>query len=374
MHVLIPALHRPVKPTGVCRHAVNLAECLAAIDHIEYVTLLIGKWQRAYFERSFNLNASKTRLIDVDIKNSSLNRNQWFLLGLPDLAARIKPDIVHMSFPFPFIRRWFEMPVISTVHDLYPYKFPENFGYPQVLFNQLFLQQCVRSSDGIVCVSKCTLADLEAYFPKITKEKPARIVYNSVNFNGIKPTIPRTLQTYSEKSFLLTVAQHRKNKNLDLLIQVYSRLLIEKKISHATQLLIVGSPGPETSHLTELIDSLKLTEKVLFLSGLEDGELRWLYENAELFVIPSSAEGFCLPLAEALALACPAVCSDIPILREVGSSKCRYFQLGPQGEQNLLDAIAAELSLDSHKREIDTRFSKEKIAQQILDFYQSFKR
>ena len=45
MHILIAALHRPTKPTGVCRHAVNLAQCLADTDEVDKVTLVIGAWQ-----------------------------------------------------------------------------------------------------------------------------------------------------------------------------------------------------------------------------------------------------------------------------------------------------------------------------------------
>ena len=70
MHVLIPVLHRPTKPTGVCRHAVNLAHCLADTDYVDRITLIIGGLQQAYFERSINLETSKIQLIIADIKKS----------------------------------------------------------------------------------------------------------------------------------------------------------------------------------------------------------------------------------------------------------------------------------------------------------------
>ncbi|MEO1510281.1 MAG: glycosyltransferase, partial [Cyanobacteria bacterium J06633_23] len=116
-----------------------------------------------------------------------------------------------------------------------------------------------------------------------------------------------------------------------------------------------------------------LEDQVLFLSGLSDGELRWLYENASLFVIPSATEGFCLPLVEALTLACPAVCSDIPIFREVGSSQCRYFSLAHRDSSHLADAMTTALSDASCQTQTtDNRFSKSTISQQLLDFYRLF--
>ena len=372
MNVLIPVLHRPSKPTGVCRHAANLAKCLADIDRVSHITLVVGEWQREYFEQSFNLNSPKIQLVSIDIKNSSLSRNQWFIFGLPKLAHQLRSDIIHLSFPLPFVRQWFKAPLVSTIHDLYPYECPENFGYPQVWFNQIFLRQCVYNSDGLICVSKCTLESLEKYFPQVKKIKQTAVIYNVVDFAGIEPKVPRQLGTDSFNPFLLTVAQHRKNKNLDLLIQAYGTLLHDGRLQPTTRLLLVGSPGPETNHLTHLVQTLKLDSQVLFLSGLEDGELRWLYENASLFVISSSTEGFCLPLVEALTLACPVVCSDIPIFREVGSLRCRYFSLNDSPVLGLSKAIAASLSDQKLKSEsLDLRFSKEDVAQHLLNFYGS---
>ena len=366
MHVLIPALHRPIKPTGVCRHAVNLAQCLAATADVSRVTLVIGKWQRAYFNDAFQLDSAKIQLVEVDIKNSSLARNRWFLWGLPQLANRLNPDRIHMSFHFPFVRRWFNSPIVATIPDLYPYECPENFGYPRVWFNQLFLQQCIRNSDGLTCVSNCTLDALKDYFPMVKDTKKATVVYNVVDFEGVDAQLPQ--QVSLDNPFLMTVAQHRKNKNLDLLIRAYGTL--HRRDQLQAKLLIVGSSGPETESLTQLVTELNLEKQVLFLSGLSDGELRWLYEHASLFVIPSATEGFCLPLVEALTLDCPAVCSDIPIFREVGSSKCHYFSFDHQKTMPLANAMASALcDTVQEMQTVDNRFSKPTISKQLLDFY-----
>ena len=371
MHVLIPALHRPIKPTGVCRHAANLAHCLADLDSVNRITLLIGQWQTAYFEQSFQFESSKVQLVSVDIKNSSLARNWWFMFGLPQLSKQLKPDIIHMSFPFPFVRQWFEFPIVATIHDLYPYEYPENFGYPQVWFNQLFLRQCIKNSDGLSCVSKCTLEALEQYFSEIKQTKQSEVIYNFVDFTGISPKPPNQLKD-DTAPFLLTVAQHRKNKNLDLLIQSYRDLLDNHSLPAETKLIIVGSSGPETEKLFDLVQTFKLKAKVTFLSGLGDEELRWLYEHAELFIIPSSTEGFCLPLVEALTLTCSVVCSDIPIFREVGSADCSYFQLNKHSIRNLSQAITYALSKDIKKSvSSNQKFSKNKVSQKIIALYNS---
>ncbi|MEL7332543.1 MAG: glycosyltransferase family 1 protein [Cyanobacteria bacterium J06560_2] len=371
MHVLIPALHRPSRPTGVCRHAANLAHCLADTEQVSQVTLLVGRWQEGYFQSLLPPASDKIKLHYVDIKNSSISRNLWFLSGLPKLTNSLRPDIVHMSFPLPFLNSRFQAPVVSTIHDLYPYECPENFGKARATFNKLFLKQNIASSDGLCCVSEITQNKLEEYFAGIGNKKPVEVVYNYVDFSGTEPKAPEHFESSPAPTFMMSVAQHRKNKNLDWLIQAYSSLQTAGQIDSQTRLVIVGSAGPESENLHTLVETLKLQSKVSFLSALDDSELCWLYQNSELFVIPSSTEGFCLPLVEALASNCKVVCSDIPIFREVGSSACTYFDIDAQQPiQKLEGAIASALSSSSTVPiSASEQFSKEYVARQLLSFY-----
>lgn len=368
MHVLIAALHRPVKPTGVCRHAVNLALCLADKPEVTKITIVIGAWQQNYFDTAFNLDSNKIETIAVKIKNSSVRRNLWFLWGLPKLANNCKPDIVHLSFPFPIFTTKFKVPVVSTIHDLYPYEYPENFGFPQVWFNRLFLKQCIQNSDGLSCVSQVTRDKLKFYFPHLEGDRQIEVIYNYVDFKNIRPQTPK--QFPQDNPFLLSVAQHRQNKNLDLLIKAYSSLLKEQKLSSNTNLIIVGASGPETENIRSLIDNLDLKNKVILLSAIADAELCWLYQHCQVFIMPSSTEGFCLPLVEALQFSDSIVCSDIPIFQEVGCDRCIYFSLDDNALENLTLAIVESLNnlpLQSHDRSI--KFTKGKVAKQYFDFY-----
>ncbi|MBW4560967.1 MAG: glycosyltransferase family 4 protein [Mojavia pulchra JT2-VF2] len=368
MHILIAALHRPTKPTGVCRHAANLARCLADTDKISKVTLVIGSWQKDYFESSFSLKSDKIAWVNVDIENRSVTRNIWFLSGLPKLAKQLHADLVHLAFPLPFFRQLLPCPVVATIHDLYPYEYPKNFGYPNVIFNQLFLRQCVNNSDGLSCVSKYTLERLKNYFPHIEQRKKTAVVYNYVDFSQVTPKVPNASNV--KLPFLLSVAQHRKNKNLDILIQAYYLLLKNHQIADLTQLIIVGSSGPETDNILNQIQALSLANRVLLMTSIDDDELCWLYNNCDLLVVPSSTEGFCLPLAEALYLACKVVCSDIPIFREIGNHNCTYFELQGDNSQNLAQAIINCLSKPDYDNNVsDQRFSKLKVSQQYLDLY-----
>ncbi len=375
MHILIPVLHRPDKPTGVCRHAANLARCLADISAVIQVTLVTGNWQKKYFKESFNLSSPKIEVVGIGIKNSSIARNRWFLFELPKVVKRFNPDLVHLSFPFPFLSSRFDCPVVSTLHDVYPYERPENFGFPQVWFNQLFLSQCIQNSDGIACVSKVTMAALETYFGTAIAQQKATVVYNYVDFSE---TASRPLQAAADITaqtpFILSVAQHRKNKNLDLLIQAYAALRQDGVLSSNTKLVVVGSSGPETEAIQQLIQTHSLQKQVRLLSSISDSELCWLYKHCQLFVIPSSTEGFCIPLVEALSLGAKAVCSDLPIFREVVGSNtgCEFFSLGGNGMQNLSQQIAHALDKPLNQTHMnDERFTKAAVSANYLTFYRS---
>lgn len=371
MHVLIAALHRPSKPTGVCRHASGLARCLASLDNVTQITLVIGEWQREYFESVFPLSSPKIKLIDIDIKNSSFSRNIWFVFGLPKLTKKLKPDLLHLSFPLPFIRAKFPCPVVTSIHDLYAYEFPENFGYLKANFNRFFFQRCLKESDGLTCVSQHTAERLSYHFPELENKKKINVTYNFVDFDDIEPQKPDFLPTEYSSPFILTVAQHRKNKNLDLLLLAYSQLIEEQCVPQSVSLILVGSTGPETPALLHLVRDLKLQKQVHWLSSISDSELQWLYQNSSLFVVPSATEGFCVPLAEALYFSCQCVSSDIPVLREIGENQCNYFKLEGDSVRNLKSAIAKSLLEGSAKilPSSEFKFSKSSAGQSYLKFY-----
>lgn len=341
MHILINALNRFSKPTGICRHATNIALSILDRPEIYKITLVIGTWQIDSFNSILPNSANgKIEFIFIKIRNNSLSRNFWFLFGLPKIVSDIAPDIVYLSFPIPFIKQFFATTVIATVHDLYPYELPENFGVVQSLFNRFFLKVCVEWADALVCVSQATKTSLLNYFPKIELYKRVEVIYNYIDFSDTCSVMPYCSIDIGNSPFLLCVAQHRKNKNIDKLLHAYSVLLKDNILSQEYFLVLVGSLGPETNRILTLVQELELTDRVFLLSGVSDSELRWLYENCNLFVIPSSKEGFCLPLIEALYFSCKVVCSDIPVLREIGDANCTYFQLeGDKTIDNLVESI-----------------------------------
>jgi len=346
MRVLISALSRFRRPSGICRHAANLAAALAKAPEISSIFLVVGDWQLEYF-RDLIGGDPRIDLMVVSSASHSLSRNLWYLFGLPEVARKCAADILHCSFPIPVLRRKFAARIVTTIHDLYPYDCPENFGFPAVWFNRAFLRQALNSSDGLVCVSHNTLSRLTLRFPSIRNRKAISVIPNYVAPKFKQLSSPVEL---CPTSFVLCVAQHRKNKNIGMLIEAFSELVRTRPQFAALALVVVGSTGPETGHLGEIAKSLLPPGRVKLVSGLSDAEIAWLYKNCELLVIPSAHEGFCLPLIEGINSKARVVCSDIPILREIGSDDCIYFDLN-SGASGLMVAMLGALTSEKPQHE-----------------------
>ena len=143
-----------------------------------------------------------------------MSRNRWYFNRLPKLAAQYEMDVVHLAYPAPLRRSAFDCPTVVTLHDMYPYDIPSNFGFPKMLFNRAILRQCLAAVDAVACVSNSTLRRLDIHAPGIALTK-AVTIYNSVDAGSpMSQTSP--LPDWGGEPFLLCVAQHRRNKNIVL--------------------------------------------------------------------------------------------------------------------------------------------------------------
>jgi glycosyltransferase involved in cell wall biosynthesis len=367
MKVLIAAASFSPNLSGLPRHAFNVARSLLQRPDISAVHLVIAPWQRciAQAER-FDADSRLTTHV-ADMKPTSLSRNLWYYRRLPKLAATLRVDVAHMTFPVPINSGAFTCPTVATLHDLYPYEIPDNFRFPQIVFNRLILRQCLRNADAIACVSEITKLRLKEYGLDDAWQKAIRI-YNCVapaSLHNITAPIP----SWRGEAFLFCVAQHRRNKNIPLLIEVFHRLLCIGQINPEMKLVVVGIPGPETSRIHALVSEYGLGERIHLLEGLSQAELHWCYARCEALVAPSITEGFGLPVAEALLSGCRVVCSDIPAFREVGGEYCRFVDLSKDAEEALGGAIVAALK-DPRRRPVALpQFSAPVIAEQYIDLY-----
>ncbi len=341
MKILIAVASFASNLSGVQRHGFNLARCLLLQPEISELHIVVAPWQRNLV-RTAGVHRDVRLVTHVaDTARGSISRNLWYYRGLPQLAAQLEVDLVHLSYPMPLDAAAFKCPTVVTLHDLYPYEIPMNFGFPKFIVNRLILRQCLRSADAIACVSDATLSRLGLYAPPSVWRKAIRI-HNCVEAEPLS-TNASPIPGWMHEPFLLSIAQHRRNKNIPLLINTFGSLLRSGRIASNSKLVVVGIGGPESSRINRLLADSGLSQCVHLLEGLSEPELQWCYLNSEVLVAPSITEGFGLPVAEGLLAGCRIVCSDIPAHREIGVANCRFVDLQGNAEEALADAIAVTL-------------------------------
>ena len=132
---------------------------------------------------------------------------------------------------------------------------------------------------------------------------------------------------------VLCVAAKRSHKNQQLLIEALGCLPGD------VVLALVGHDEGYGRELSETAARAGVSDRVRLLEGVPDGELEALWEAAACAAFPTIAEGFGLPVLEAMRRGVPVACSDIPVLREVAGGAARFFD--PADADAAAAAIAA---------------------------------
>jgi len=365
--ILVAAASYASNISGIQRHACNVVRCLLQQQDVSFVHLAIAPWQSKLVQAAGVKPNARLSTHIAEMTLSSLSRNLWHYRRLPELAAQLNVDLVHLTYPVPVDAAAFHCPTVVTLHDMYPYEIPMNFGFPKFIFNRLILKQCLRNVDAIACVSDITRLRLEEYSSAAVGRKGVRI-YNCVEAQPDCAS-QSPLPNWDGGPFLLCVAQHRRNKNLPLLIRAFDRLLRSGQVASNMKLVILGITAQDTRNIYKLVSTLRLRENICFLEGLSERELQWCYARCEAVVAPSLTEGFGLPVAEGLLAGCRIVCSDIPAHREVADGQCRFVALDRNAEMRFADAIVESLKVPKRNPAAFPQFSAQVLAKQYVSLY-----
>jgi glycosyltransferase involved in cell wall biosynthesis len=150
----------------------------------------------------------------------------------------------------------------------------------------------------------------------------------------------------SDTPFIVYVGKPTERRNLSSLIRAFGLLKKEKQFPH--KLLIVGANLPGTSPFRQVITELGLDADVVVLGYANHDEMVLVYNAADLFVYPSSYEGFGMPVLEAMACGTPLITLDNTAFPEFAGGVAHL--LPDARVETLADGIKAVLG-DSAWRE-----------------------
>jgi glycosyltransferase involved in cell wall biosynthesis len=127
-------------------------------------------------------------------------------------------------------------------------------------------------------------------------------------------------------------------------IEVLLRIVAAVRAARCSRIRLVRVGGPLTARQQALAERLGVTDAVRTLPFISREVLAAVYRRASLVLLPSSAEGFGLPVVEALACGTAVVASDLAVLREVGGSVAVYCPVGdvPAWCRVIVDLLSGE--------------------------------
>lgn len=189
---------------------------------------------------------------------------------------------------------------VVTIHDVYHLDHLDQFSPLKRLYAKSVIGRAIKTADQVITISHFSKSRLLRYFPEI--EHKIRVIHSGCDH--LLSVKPEPVQV--TKPFFLFVSNIKPHKNLPLLLEMM-------KGCKSHQLVVVGKGEYGLGPVTE-------------------GQLVWLYQNADALLFPSFYEGWGLPPLEAMSLGCPVLASHAASIPEACGAAALYYSPYDLGE------------------------------------------
>ena len=355
----------PGETGGTETYARSLLPALAARHTgLTFVAFVSGA---AADELGADAFGERVQVVPVGPGRGRVRRSAAEQLSLPKALRAHRIDLLH-SLGSTGPRRP-GIPSVLTLHDVIYATNPEAHTRLNRLGLRVLVPLAVRGADRIVAVSKAAAEDIRRVLGV-----PADRV--DVVYEGGRPIGPATPEPELRERFdlqsgpiVLSVSARRPHKNLERLLRAFADL------PAGPLLVLPGYPTSFEGELATQIDRLGLERRVRVFGWVSDRDLEGLYRAARCFVFPSLAEGFGLPVLEAMQRGVPVACSNASALPEVAGGAARYFDpldVNDMGRAitELLEDESLRTRLAEAGRERARMFSWERAADETAAIYQ----
>jgi glycosyltransferase involved in cell wall biosynthesis len=222
-----------------------------------------------------------------------------------------------------------------TVHDILFESHPEYFDRLFVFRSRLLVRHSVRKSADIFTVSDFSRRQITETF-RISLDK-VHTIHNGVDsakfFPGSEGREVAEKLGLEPGRYFLTVGRLEPRKNHANVLRAWARLKRPRP-----RLAIVGQRHFGYDEALNLIHTLQLESDVVVLEEISDGWLPAVYRNAKAFVYCSWAEGFGMPVLEAMASGIPVISSETTALPEICTDAALLVR--PENIEQISNAIS----------------------------------
>lgn len=200
-------------------------------------------------------------------------------------------------------------PMLVSIHDVLPLTHPTLFPPLFRWRSQVLFTLSMFRARRITTVSRTAEKEIVARYPSLAGR--IRQVTNGPSFNE---DVYFSQRPVPARRYVLAVGRIEARKNMPLLVRAFAEAAVP-----GVELIIVG----KTDHGDRFAEADR--PNVSHVSDASDDKLVDLYRGASLFVYPSSAEGFGLPLLDALLFGLPTISSDRTAMPEVAAGLATLF-------------------------------------------------
>lgn len=269
---------------------------------------------------------------------NALDLTVWMHSALPRQLARSGVDVLHA--PAFIAPAGSPCPIVVSVHDTTYLTMPADPAWGW--YARAFTLLTVRQAAAIITFSESARRDIADHY----RLRAERIV---VTPHGVNPRFrpmdrararEAVARSYGvSRPFLLFVGAQERRKNVPTLLQALARM---RSIQSPTRgLVLVGRRGGASREIRRTVHKLGLGDLVSVLGEVPDQALPLLYNAAEVLVLPSLAEGFGLPVLEAMACGTPVIAANTSALPEVAGDAA--VLVNPEDAGVLAESIATLL-------------------------------
>ncbi|MEI8000360.1 MAG: glycosyltransferase family 1 protein [Actinomycetes bacterium] len=303
--------------------------------------------------------------------------NRWGradpLRGHGSLALR-DVDVVHAPSVAVPPRRF--APLVVTVHDAAPLRFPDTYPRRGRRFHELGFAAAAARADAVVAPSVAA-ADEVAEFTAIERSRIHPIHHGVDHTAASADDVARVrvaLGLDPDEPYVAWVGTLEPRKDVATLVEAFARAVVARGLPH--RLVLVGPPGWLAGADAAARAAAPLGDRVTFTGPVPADHLRAVHAGADVFALPSRHEGFGMPVLEAMAQGTAVVASDLAVLREVGGDTVRYAPVGDPGAwaevlAALLDDAPTRTALGDAARARAATFTWERSAAEHLAVYRS---
>lgn len=248
--------------------------------------------------------------------------------------------------------------VAGFVHDIIPITWPHFVAAKTTESFRKWIVQLSKLSDALVTNSHYTSLELDNWLKEVRLyQKPSIPVRfgNEAWADTTKLTdeaIPPSVIERLGHGLVLWLGSLDERKNLGVVLQAFARVCAD--LSHPPLLVIAGRKARGARHHIDFVQKHpRVSKHAVWLESPSDEVLEKLMECASLFVQSSWAEGYGLPVDEALFRGIPTLAARSTSLPEVGGGSCDYFD--PANANELFELMLRYFTCKSYAADLKIR-------------------